>query len=129
MTDYDPELEALLARQADEVRQFVERARAADAQKLALLARRVIAAMGLDMDDVIAALGLSGTAANVSDASGSFGSSGILAETAANISTASGGAGAQAPGAWHRQVGNRRDRGYRRAGRHGCARRRYGMDL
>jgi hypothetical protein len=71
MTDDDSELNDLLARQAEEVRQYVERARAADAQKLASLVRQMIAAMGLNMDDVIAALGLSGTAANVSTASGS----------------------------------------------------------
>jgi hypothetical protein len=68
MTD-DDELEALLARQADEVRQFVARTRAADPQALPPLAGRLSAALDLGMADVIAAvrtLGLSGTAVNVS---------------------------------------------------------------
>jgi hypothetical protein len=91
MTD-DNDLEALLARQADEVRQFVERARAADAQGLSSLARQVSEAMDLGMADVVAAvrkLGLSGTAVNVSETSGNLAASGSLSGTAINVSKAS----------------------------------------
>lgn len=92
MTD-DNDLEALLARQADEVRQFVERARAADAQGLSSLARQVSEAMDLGMADVVAAvrkLGLSGTAINVSKTSGSLTGSGSLSGTAVTVSQTSG---------------------------------------